>query len=58
LPSERSNRIGNPSYFQCNYGFNPIVAYGVASGWRKPAGFPPAGTLARGVGKVTFGENR
>ena len=26
----------------------PVVAYGGANGWRKPAGFPHAGTLARG----------
>ena len=28
-----------------------------ASGRRKPAGFPHARTLARGVGQITFGEN-
>ena len=32
-------------------------AYRAASGWRKPAGFPHAGTLVRGVGQITFGEN-
>jgi hypothetical protein len=34
-----------------------IVASRVANGWRKPAGFPHVGTLARGVGQITFGEN-
>jgi hypothetical protein len=38
-------------------GLTPVVADRPASGWRKPAGFPHAGTLARGGGRITFGEN-
>jgi hypothetical protein len=31
--------------------------YKVSGIGRKPAGFPHAGTLGRGVGLITFGEN-
>ena len=35
---------------------HPVVSYQVASGWRKPAGFPHARTFARAGDHITVGE--